>query len=292
MSRFFLGVGAQKSGTSWVADYLSAHPEVGVSPIKEIHFFDSRFGAVNRGAIREPKRVRRHLSQLLGAERLPLSRRLALLGPYLGMLAYREDAYRRFLDRVGRGKAVAGEFTPAYSTLPDEAFERIERLLEKPRYVFVMRNPADRFVSQIRHLNRQRLEGDLVARLADPSYAARSDYAGLLDRLDRKASPERVHVMFYEHLFAPDRHDEECARLCAFLGVAARRGDRRRQVNAPRTPGARTAWDRDAVVRALRPQYEAMAARFGDALPSSWLGDLERLQAPATGAPEANASAR
>ena len=36
----FLGIGAQKAGTSWLAKNLEKHPEIYMSPHKEIHFFD------------------------------------------------------------------------------------------------------------------------------------------------------------------------------------------------------------------------------------------------------------
>lgn len=34
---FFLGIGAAKSGTSWLYDYLTSHPDVAPGPIKEMH---------------------------------------------------------------------------------------------------------------------------------------------------------------------------------------------------------------------------------------------------------------
>ena len=38
---YFVGIGAAKAGTSWLADYLAGHPEVALSPIKELHYFDA-----------------------------------------------------------------------------------------------------------------------------------------------------------------------------------------------------------------------------------------------------------
>jgi len=43
MKPYFIGIGAQKSGTSWIFANLSSHPEINM-PVKEIHFFSrSRF---------------------------------------------------------------------------------------------------------------------------------------------------------------------------------------------------------------------------------------------------------
>ena len=36
----FLVIGAQKSGTSWLAQMISQHPEVSVAPKKEVNFFN------------------------------------------------------------------------------------------------------------------------------------------------------------------------------------------------------------------------------------------------------------
>lgn len=38
---FIIGIGAQRSGTTWISRYLDKHPEVAFSPIKELHVFDS-----------------------------------------------------------------------------------------------------------------------------------------------------------------------------------------------------------------------------------------------------------
>ncbi|MDB4558748.1 sulfotransferase [Amylibacter sp.] len=38
----FLGVGAQKSGTTWLSNYLAGHPEVYMSALKEMHFWGNR----------------------------------------------------------------------------------------------------------------------------------------------------------------------------------------------------------------------------------------------------------
>ncbi|MDY6993754.1 MAG: sulfotransferase [Pseudomonadota bacterium] len=37
----FIGIGAQRSGTTWVANVMSLHPEIWVPPLKELHYFDS-----------------------------------------------------------------------------------------------------------------------------------------------------------------------------------------------------------------------------------------------------------
>jgi hypothetical protein len=38
----FLGIGAQKSGTTWLFEMLRQHPEVAFPAGKEVHFWDQR----------------------------------------------------------------------------------------------------------------------------------------------------------------------------------------------------------------------------------------------------------
>jgi len=44
VSPSFIGIGAQKCATTWLYDLLDMHPEVGLSHLKEIHFFSQYFG--------------------------------------------------------------------------------------------------------------------------------------------------------------------------------------------------------------------------------------------------------
>jgi hypothetical protein len=38
----FIGIGAQKSGTTWLSRNLGLHPEIWIPSVKEVHYFDDR----------------------------------------------------------------------------------------------------------------------------------------------------------------------------------------------------------------------------------------------------------
>jgi len=40
----FFGIGAMRAGTSWLAQFLRQHSDCGLAPLKELHFFDVRYG--------------------------------------------------------------------------------------------------------------------------------------------------------------------------------------------------------------------------------------------------------
>ena len=43
MHPHFLGIGAQRAGTTWLHSTLASHPEIWMPRIKEIHYFDRKY---------------------------------------------------------------------------------------------------------------------------------------------------------------------------------------------------------------------------------------------------------
>ena len=124
----FLGIGAQKVGTTWLWANLREHPEVWMPPFKEIHYFSrspayaspnwlASEGLHSRLFGRQPRdifwrtwlrsRVREHLRR----PNLPLIRWEWRF--FFGR--YNDDWYASLFE-PGQGK-VRGEITPAYSIL-------------------------------------------------------------------------------------------------------------------------------------------------------------------------------
>ena len=47
----FIGIGAQKAGTTWLSHNLQRHPEIWMPGIKELHYFNERInGSIEPGA--------------------------------------------------------------------------------------------------------------------------------------------------------------------------------------------------------------------------------------------------
>ena len=45
----FIGIGAMRSGTSWLRRNLNRHPDIWMAEPKELHFFDRHFEEKKRG---------------------------------------------------------------------------------------------------------------------------------------------------------------------------------------------------------------------------------------------------
>lgn len=157
----FMGIGAQKAGTTWLWQVLKGHPDVWMPPIKEIHYFD-RDPEYPLGGIwlSEPYLIRRLLDRQLrertiGGVRWALSclRRgdqdtfTWLLRYFLGTY---NDSWYCSLFRSGEGKLV-GEITPDYSILSKPDVLRIRQLFPSLKVIFILRNPIDRAWSHVRY---------------------------------------------------------------------------------------------------------------------------------------------
>ena len=128
----FLIIGAAKSGTTSLYHYLSQHPEVYMSPLKEPKFFAYE------------------------------GERLAFNGPLTRInenSVTTLDDYKKLFADVTNEKAV-GEASPIYLH-SEKAPERIRRLIPSARIIAVLRHPADRAFSSYVHLLRNSYETEL-----------------------------------------------------------------------------------------------------------------------------------
>jgi hypothetical protein len=186
-----LVIGAMKCGTTALHRYLGEHPQISMAGAKEVNFFS-------------------------GPEQAPAS------GPQTwwmtGQWHRGLDWYASLFDPAA---PVRGESSPAY-TSPDqtEAVGRIAATLPHARLLYVVRDPADRALSQYAHHRRDGAERRPVEEaLLDPAsqYVARSRYHERLAPYLEHFPLEQVHVVVQERLLHDRRR--ELARCFAHAGA-------------------------------------------------------------------------
>lgn len=270
-------IGAAKCATSWLHHYLGAMPEVAVSPLKEVHFFDAAFSenALGDADALALARLGYHLEQA-GGDAETLRRRPTFRASLDRVqMIYDDSAYFAHFARCATPQTqLSCDITPAYSAIGAQGFAHMRdvclRAGRHPKILFVMRDPVDRFWSQIRHLEQINPENRATERwqeaLESPALRARADYAGIIAALDKVFPPGDLLCLFYETLFSGDA----LARLCAFIGLPARVGETALRLNETtlqrEMPDA--AWA--AFHAALAPQYAFCRERFGEELPGEW----------------------
>lgn len=235
---FILGVGCQKGGTSWLYQYLAAHPDVRMSSSKEMHIFDALFMPELFGNFYRQNLllVQQEIAEILPkqtifpAEDIKLRNQLDRLNAY-----YDVQEYRRYFLRLAGSYGDAqqpvravGEITPAYAALNADHFLQIKELLREDfniKIIFLMRDPVERIWSQRRMTDRQeasnRADKNIAPSVLTPEYVkdkevvVRTNYKMTIKNLEQVFDPDDIYYGFYETLFS----DEEIGRLCAFLGI-------------------------------------------------------------------------
>jgi hypothetical protein len=274
-----LCVGATKAGTSWLNEYLAAHPDCHLRTVKELHYFDAYDfgGRVPQIAHleRQAEVFERRLTRA-EPERVPVLAAKARDRRDLAALLARDEDDLAYVDYLCTGrwtKPLVGDMTPASGLLSAERLRAMAALRPDVRFLYILRDPVARLWSHVRMMAHRRGAADAgrAAKIlhntlagAETEIAKRSDYRGALERLWAAVDPARLMVMFYEDMMTlPGMR-----RICAFLGIAAVEPDLATRVHEgpvlaiqPAQASAARAW--------LAPQYDFVADRLGP-VPEAW----------------------
>lgn len=275
---FVLGVGAMKCATSWVFGYLESLPGMTASPIKELHFFNTRLRPQGHVPFTADM-VQVVTDALVQAEDVAAE---VAANPQLQAgidsmrMLYDQNAYFDFFARLSGPDTVAlCEITPQYQVLGRDGFAHVQAFFASQKMhlkvLLILRDPVERLWSHLRHLAQRDpaldIAADLPSLLRQRAIIERSDYWQTIDALDAVFPPEDLLILFYEELFAGDG----LQRLCAFAGLPYRPpAAPRRNETAVKTPLPGPI--RTMLRRVLAPQYAYCSKRFGEAVPASWQG--------------------
>jgi hypothetical protein len=220
---FILGVGAQKSGTTWLYSYLNTFDCVDFGMMKEYHVWDARQDPqlfrifnVDEGALF------RHRDK-------PRFPKLQLKYAMQNVEGFYGFYFQSLLERTG--KTITGDITPSYCALTAETLLTLKQELEdrgfNVRVVFLMRDPVERIWSSVRMERRIALNngtdpvvlGDETAHVAEfyasPAAEVRTDYPRTIENIEAAFARKDIFYGFYESLFTK----RTLRDISAFLGV-------------------------------------------------------------------------
>ncbi len=256
-----LGVGAQKAGSTWLYRYFTGHPEIFMSPLKEMHFFGNRNSQAKWPMSGFRKQLRDRQAANPHKQYPALQERIAMGGDV--------SAYKRFFRKRIADEKVFGEVTPRYCNLDASEFAFIKSRFTSVKIIFILRNPADRLWSQMQfdeNFGRAEVSAELIKGLLQKSlYSERSDYVATIKNLNKTFTPQDVHYEFFENLFCT----EAIQKICSFLNVGFHPPNFEKAQNAPAKALLRSE-QRENLVNLLKDQYEFVAEEFEDRLPESW----------------------
>ncbi|MFT4014929.1 MAG: sulfotransferase [Paracoccus sp. (in: a-proteobacteria)] len=194
----FLGIGAQKAGTTWLSQMLSQHPEIWTPPFKEVQFFNHRFNEEHRAWLPwHYKRGRQNIEKrfALRGEEVPPA-----MTAYLDRITrepmFTNHWYKQVFAPAPRGTRSI-DITPEYSTLPEEGVDFVAKFLPDAKFIYIIRHPVDRAISQLKmNLTRkgrspQSVE-DWLREIEDPVLTDRGDYQTYVPRWNARFGPDRM----------------------------------------------------------------------------------------------------
>ena len=140
-----------RSGTGWLFDQLSHHPDFWMPPIKELHYFDTNFPKTK--FIEDIARIRRnfdkHSRKRERKQIRPLSDRdMAFYDDVLACRGHDIDfeLYRNlFRHKDGQ---ISGDMTPNYCDLDEDLVSRIAKAFPHLKILLLIRDPVSRFWSR------------------------------------------------------------------------------------------------------------------------------------------------
>jgi len=287
----FLGIGAQKAGTTWLGRNLQAHPEVWMPRVKEVHYFDEKIHEPRNTAIRFARRIfggaaanRRWRWQVRRRARKHLKRfsRDEFSWDLKYYAGAPNDGWYASLFEQGMERMV-GEITPAYSTLEPEVISHVHGLAPDAKIIFMMRNPIERVWSQtVMSFDRGRnmpvdtaTEDELLRHFGREGARRRTDYLRTLETWSAFYPEEQIFVGFLEDVrFFPE---ELLQAVYGFLGVdAAFRPRKAGSKIHTRSTGRAPAASLSRLARSYRAEISALGERFGG-YASFWHFCAERL---------------
>lgn len=274
---FFVCIGAQKAGTTWLARMLQAHPEIFLTPVKEIHYFDHIRGITEHLSNSKRRSRYRKYHQRMWTKWTQFREYRSQWGWYRDYMKDPiNDEWYASLFRHRGAKRFAGEVTPEYAIIGGEGLGHLKALAPEARVLFIMRNPVTRAWSQVLHqcrargLDATRQSVDtIVSMLSEPRFCQFGDYASTLADLTAVFRSDQTLLMFYE-----DMHADRLAALeqiCGFIGTSYQASyfhEVGRRFN--RSQDAALAEPVRAVLRDLyRDQVEAVKQHTGR-IPDAW----------------------
>jgi len=211
---YFFIVGAPKAGTTWLAESLTTHRRVHLSPVKEPHFFAPPVrGELNADAVTDE-----NLWQVL-------SQRDRVHNGWI-----RDPTNYERLLTPSPGKTIAGEATVAYLHAPMAA-KRIARRFPYAKIIAILREPISRALSHI-SMDRvtglaRRMPSDIIAMELDlafrkgsdeTKYLSRSLYATALERYAEYFTRDRILMIRFDDIKTSP--DSVAANVSNFLGIS------------------------------------------------------------------------
>ena len=183
----FIGIGAYKCGTTWLAQCLREHPDICIPRIKEVEFFSKKFK--NGGFVYS------HYDK-------------------------GTDWYEKQFDECEDNVSCMGEFSNAYLYDKDSA-KLIKKTLPNIKLLLCLRNPVDRAYSEYLwdklNFKRGKYKGIIMEEIKSGDYVEHGLYGKYIKRYLELFDLNDIHVVLFDDILHKPR--EVMKGVYSFLKV-------------------------------------------------------------------------
>lgn len=262
LKTFFLGLGAQKAGTTWLAKYLHTSGLVATNVVKEYHIWDALYLAEHR-----------HMLVSEGESGLNSLNKLRFV-----LQKSPENYFNYFIYMMTQqAKPMTCDITPTYAGLSRDVLQLISKGFQEKdvstKAVFLMRDPIERCWSAARQKNQIRkgqatvTDDEVLAHACLPGAVMRTRYDVTITEMEEAFAPSMKYVGLYEEMFEV----ENIRRISEFCGVPARPAPVREKVNATPFVESLSADTEKQIATQYRDVYAFVASRYPQAM-DLWKG--------------------
>lgn len=136
-------VGAQKAGTTWLREKLLLLPEFSLSKIKELHYYTQFSSTYDKSWLSQHR-----YDQLFDINNDQLGINTSTISKIRDKLDLNFDDYTNLMNFSA--SQISCDFSPEYSVLEPDIFKRILNNFPNCNFVYILRDPVDRAISQLR----------------------------------------------------------------------------------------------------------------------------------------------
>jgi len=231
----FIGIGVQKSASTWLWANLNAHPDVWLPPRKELHYFDRSLNYPSPSFLATDHIVNRLFSlqphNKLFRKKAYEEIRLAYIQKDMPRLKWLLRYYlKNYNDQwylslfPDRQNYLKGEITPAYSILHESDIRHIKDILPDVKIILTLRDPVDRAWSQVKFYKTREIhnvkldEQKLIEFIESPRQTMRNDYVTIV-KTWKKIFGKQLYIGYYDEIIEDPK--SYLNKIYHFLGISS-----------------------------------------------------------------------
>ena len=280
----FIGVGPEKTGTSWIDTQLREHPDISLPPVKELRYFWEKNafpGEIFWHRINVKKSWHREQYMMYVIKRLKSLIRNSMRNIFFdrNRLAWdinyvlRSHDDRWYLSCFeGSPDKVNGEISPQYFFCPASHIKAVHDLLPNCKIIVTLRRPID-WVWSFAKMNMKNGIIESYYKTLDryiDSKIANCSYSGSLGHWKKFYPEDRLLVLLYDNLVEdPWKY---YSAICSFLEIIP--DEKRRAKAAEKVNSGSQEWLPDRLAAKIRNGWkndvQALSTMVPD-LPDSWI---------------------